>query len=93
MNALAPVASKWNPICLQLGVPYSKLLNIEAQPMRLSGAPRTFLQDGLYEWLQRSTGTRTITSLCTALKEPSVGEPVVAIEVEETLRNHRGMVT
>jgi len=90
VNDLAPVAHKWNFICLQLGVPQSTLVNIEAQPMRLTGAPQTYLQDGLFEWLRGRSSSRTITDLCNALVAPSVGENVLAEKVEESLKRKKG---
>ena len=90
MNDLTPVAHKWNFICLQLGVPQSTLVNIEAQPMRIAGAPLTFLQDGLFEWLRVGSDSCTITLLCEALTAPSVDEAVLAAKVEESLKRKKG---
>ena len=92
MNLLQPVAYRWNDLCLQLGVLQSDLNNIAANPMRMSGAPNTFLQDGLYIWLQKEPASCTIPALCEALKSPAVDETALANEVEERLKRHKGQI-
>ncbi len=86
MNVLEPVASKWDSICLQLGVPQSTLSNIQAKPTLLAGAPQTFLRSGLYEWMRSGAETCTVSSLANALRTPSVNEVFLANEIEDTLR-------
>lgn len=90
MNLLDPVAFKWDLLCLQLGVPQSDLNNIVADPMRLAGAPRTHLHDGLYVWIKKGGSNCTVLALCDALEEASVDEPVLASELRMKL-NNRGM--
>lgn len=91
MNLLRQVASKWEILCLQLGVPQGDLNNIASNPMRFSGAPLTFLQDALYSWLQGRDDQRTISALCTALRSDVVDEEVLSHEVERKLRAHKGL--
>ena len=87
MNLLDPVAHKWELLCLQLGVPQSDLSNIAADPMRLAGAPKTHLQDGLYVWIKKGGEDCTVSALCGALEGPSVDEPVLASELKMKLNN------
>lgn len=91
MNLLDPVAFKWELLCLQLGVPLSDLKNIESNPMKFSGAPKTFLQDGLYIWLQQEPKQHTISVLCQALKEAVMDEEVLSKEIERKLKSRKGM--
>ena len=92
VDLLIPIASKWDILCLQLGILQSTINNILADPLKLSGAPRSFLQGGLYAWLQRGLGVCTITALCKALEAPSVAEFVLRNHVETKLKNHKGEV-
>ena len=89
MNLLDSVAYKWDQLGIQLEVPYTDLKNIEANPMRMAGAPKTFLQDALYMWMQRGGDMCTILALCEALKSESVDEEVLAAQVEQRLRSRR----
>ncbi len=91
VNLLVEVAHKWDAVCLQLGVPMSKIKNIQANLHLLSGGPRAYFQDGLYEWLHCASPERpcTISTLCSALKAPSVDEKVLANCVEMKLNNRR----
>ena len=90
MNLLNPVAARWDIICLQLGVSQSDLNNISANPMKYHGAPKTYFQDALHAWLQKNPDTCTISVLCGALRSESVGEVVLARNVETSLRARRG---
>ena len=90
MNLLRPMASRWDCLCLQLGVLQSDLNNISAQPSRIPGAPVTFLQDGLYAWLQQGHKACTITALCAALESPSVADLTLSGHVKIELRSHKG---
>ena len=89
-NLLQPMASRWDCLCLQLGVLQSDLNNISAQPSRSHGAPWTFLQDGLYAWLQQGHKACTITALCAALESPSVADLTLSGHVKIKLRSHKG---
>ena len=86
VNLLIGVAEKWDAVCLQLGVPMSKIRNITANPMLLSRGPRGYLQEGLYEWLHGGSPC-TASALCTALREDSVDEAVLASRVQTELNN------
>lgn len=90
MRVLDPVAYKWDVLCLQLGVPEGDLKNIAANAMRIPGAPKTFLQDAIYTWLQQQNDQCTISSLCTALRSDVVDENVWSHEVEVKLKVHKG---
>lgn len=90
MRVLDPVAYKWDVLCLQLGVSQGDLKNIAANAMRIPGAPKTFLQDALYAWLQQQNDQCTISALCTALQSDVVDEEVLSHEVEVKLKAHQG---
>ena len=91
MNLLRPVAHKWETLCVQLGVSMGDIKNIGANPMKFSGAPLTFLQDGLYVWLQNSPGPkRSISALCDVLKGPVISEVTLGVEVEKHLKGAKG---
>ncbi len=89
VNLLEEVAHKWDAVCLQLGVPMSKIKNIQANLQLLSGGPRAYFQNGLFEWLYSSSPEHpcTISNLCSALKVPSVDEEVLANRVEMMLKS------
>lgn len=66
-------ASKWRNIALHLGFLSSELDNIEARPLLLQAAPKSWLTAMLTEWLQRAPnntrGNPSIESLTQALNE------------------------
>lgn len=93
MNLLRPVAFKWESLCLQLGISQGDLNNISCNPMKIAGAPLSFLQDALYSWMQQSDDDRhTIAVLCEALRANAVGEEVLAGRVETELKAHKGII-
>ena len=93
MNLLRPVAARWYVLCIQLGVSHGDLDNIAANPLKLAGAPLTFLQDGLYVWLQQDPPSkRTISALCDVLRSPVMDENRLCREVAESLnRRSKGI--
>ena len=89
VNLLDEVADRWHDLCLQLGVPNSTLRSIEARPLLLTGAPKTWLREGLSTWLESGASQQscTISALCDALRQPSLDEGVLADQVQLQLNN------
>ena len=73
VSALKSHASKWMEIGTYLGFQQGDLLNITANPLFLTDAPRSWLQAMLSEWLQRapgdSRGSPSFASLKSALNK------------------------
>ena len=92
MTLLDPVAHRWNDLCLQLGVPLTELRIIEARPTLIPGAPRSYLREGVFEWLNRGSAQQpcTVTNLCNALRANPLDENTLAEQVKMAL-NNRGM--
>ena len=76
MKELRDVAPKWLIFCPQLGIPMSEVHIIAANPMFLNGAPVTYLQAALYDWICHRHPTLTV--LCEALRSEVVGENALA---------------
>ena len=94
VDLLIEVAGKWDAVCLHLGVSMPTIRNISASPRLFNGAPRTWLQEGLFEWLHAGSTQQpcTVSALCAALRAPSVDEAVLADSAETELNNIRGQL-
>ena len=68
VSALKSHASKWMEIGTYLGFQQGDLLNITANPLFLTDAPRSWLQAMLSEWLQRAPGDSRGSPLFASLK-------------------------
>ena len=64
---LSEHSHKWRDIGIHLGFHTSKLENIQAKPLLLSGAPNTYLQEMLTEWLQWAPGDGRGSENCATL--------------------------
>ena len=80
MEILRPHSSKWKPIGQGLGFTPTELSNIEATLSLLLGAPASFLDKLLADWLQwapgdarGSRGYATMQSLSTAVSKAGLG--------------------
>ena len=93
LQLLDSVASKWEDLCVQLGVPMPELEIIKAKPTLYHGAPRSYLRVGIYEWLRRGSAQQPcmVTTLCNALRSNVLEENNVLAERVEMELNNRGM--
>ena len=87
MKELRGIAPKWLVFCVQLGIPMSELNIIAANPMLLNGAPVTFLQAALYDWVCHRCPKLSI--LCEALESELIGERALASQIEANFLGHR----
>ena len=86
VSALKSHASKWMEIGTYLGFQQGDLLNITANPLFLTNAPRSWLQAMLSEWLQRapgdSRGSPSFTSLKSALNKSDLASAASDLSIQ-----------
>ena len=86
---------KWNEIGLSLGFVTPELTTISSMPLLLVGAPTSYLQELLSQWVQWPTASHstrpTLESLCGALQSSIVGLGSLADKVKEEMRRRIGM--
>ena len=89
MRLLQSYSYKWNPIGLSLGFTAHELCNISCMVTLLTGAPVSYLQELLSQWVQWPTADHpshpTLGALCTALCSSLVGLGSLAEEVEKEM--------
>ena len=92
MRLLQSYSYKWNPIGLSLGFTQHELNNIFSMFKLLVGAPVSYLQELLSQWLQWPTeehqNNPTLGALCTALRSSLVGLSSLAEEVEKEMKQY-----
>ena len=90
MQLLQNHSIKWNEIGLSLGFTLSELNTISGMLKLLTGAPVSYLQELLTQWVQWPTTDHpnhpTPESLCTALRGSLVGLGSLAQNVEKELK-------
>ena len=90
MRLLQSYSYKWNPIGLSLGFTQHELNNIFGMLKLLVGAPVSYLQELLSQWVQWPTeehqNNPTLGALCTALRSSLVGLGSLAKEVEKEMK-------
>ena len=86
MQQLQQHSPKWNPIGLSLGFTTPELNTISCMITLLTGAPVSYLQELLSQWVQWPTTDHpnhpTVRALCTALRSSLVGLGSLAQIVE-----------
>ena len=94
MPLLQSYSYRWNPIGLNLGFTPHELVQISSMVRLLPGAPGSYLQELLSQWVQWPTTDHpshsTVRALCTALRSSLVGLDSLAEEVEKEMMQHRG---
>ena len=90
MRLLWSYSYKWNPIGLSLGFTQHELNTIFGMFKLLVGAPVSYLQELLSQWVQWPTADHpshpTLGALCTALRSSLVGLGSLAEEVEGEMK-------
>ena len=90
MRLLQSYSYKWNPIGLSLGFTPHELCTISSKVTLLTGAPVSYLQELLSQWVQWPTEEHrndpTLEALCTALRSSLVGLGGLAEEVEKEMK-------
>ena len=90
MRLLQSYSYKWNPIGLSLGFTQHELCTISSMVTLLTGAPVSYLQELLSQWVQWPTTDHpshpTVRALCTALRSSLVGLGSLAEEVEKEMK-------
>ena len=90
MQLLQSYSYKWNPIGLSLGFTQHELNTIFGMLKLLVGAPVSYLQELLSQWVQWPTADHpshpTLGALCTALRSSLVGLGSLAEEVEKEMK-------
>ena len=90
MRLLQSYSYKWNPIGLSLGFTQHELNTIFGMLKLLVGAPVSYLQELLSQWVQWPTekhqNNPTLGALCTALCSSLVGLGSLAEEVEKKMK-------
>ena len=90
MRLLWSYSDKWERIGLCLGFIQRELNIISGMPKLLVGAPVSYLQELLSQWVQWPTADHpshpTLGALCTALCSSLVGLGALAEEVEKEMK-------
>ena len=90
MRLLQSYSYKWNPIGLSLGFTQHELNTIFGMLKLLVGAPVSYLQELLSQWVQWPTADHpthpTLGALCTALRSSFVGLGSLAEEMEKEMK-------
>ena len=90
MRLLRNYSTKWEMIGLSLGFIQRELSIISGMPKLFAGAPVSYLQELLSQWVQWPTADHpshpTLGALCTALRSSLVGLGTLAEEVEKKMK-------
>ena len=96
LHLLQDYSFKWNEIGLSLGFVTPELTTISSMPLLLVGAPISYLQELLSQWVQWPTASHsirpTLESLCAALQSSLVGLGSLADQVNKEMRQRTGTV-
>ena len=86
---------QWKPIGLSLGFIDPELTTISDMHRLFTGAPISYLQELLSQWLQWPTASHptkpTLEALCTALQDSLVGLGSLAEKMNEEMRQSTGI--
>ena len=92
MRLLQSYSYKWNPIGFSFGFTQHELKTIFGMLKLLPGAPVSYLQELLSQWVQWPTEEHrndpTLEALCAALRSSLVGLGRLAEEVEMEMKQH-----
>ena len=94
MNLIHNFSDKWNSIGVGLGFIQPELNQIYNNPsLFMSGAPASFLNDLLNQWVQWPTASHptkpTLRALCEALRSSPVGLGSLAEKVKREMTHSR----
>ena len=95
MKLLHNYSYKWSPIGLSLGFTQHELNTISSMSRLFHGAPVSYLQELLSQWVQWPTTEHlnypTLEALCAALQSPLVGLGSLALEVDKEMKEYAGI--
>ena len=95
MELLQSHSYQWKLIGLSLGFLDPELTTISSMLRLLVGAPTSYLQELLSQWVQWPTFSHptlpTLEALCAALQRSLVGLSSLADKVNKEMRQRRGM--
>ena len=86
--------TKWELIGIALGFDPEDLKIIEQTPTLISQGPVTYFKEMLLQWLKWAPPNHnlpTISSLCSALRSPNVGNEKIAKDLKEAIITQRGI--
>ena len=90
LNLLQIYSYKWCNIGLSLGFLPPELDTISSMSKLFAGAPASYLQEILSQWIQWPTANHptrpTLETLCAALRSPLVGLGSLADKVEKEMK-------
>lgn len=89
MDHLQPIASRWKPFGLQLGLLPGELDTIAATPLLTPGGPVAYLQELLSRWLNHAPPFPTLTKLCDVLRSPTVDQSRIAQALEQQYQTQK----
>lgn len=95
MVLLRGVFTKWYQVGLALGFDTADLDIIQHKPLLIAEGPVGYFREMLVQWLKWSPPTHdlpTILSLCSALRNPFVGDEWLAKGLRKELMKQRGIV-
>ena len=94
LNLLQTYSYKWRDIGLTLGFLLSELNTISSMTKLFAGAPVSYLQEILFQWIQWPTADHpirpTLETLCAALRSSLVGLGSLADKVEKEMKQSTG---
>ena len=89
MDHLQPIASRWKPFGLQLGLLPEELDTIAATPLLIPGGPVAYVQELLSRWLNHAPPFPSLTKLCDALRSPTVDQSRIAQALEQQYQTQK----
>ena len=94
MRLLQSYSYQWSPIGLSLGFTQHELKTISGMLALLTGAPVSYLQELLSQWVQWPTADHpshpNLGALCTALRSSLVGLGSLSEELEREMKQCAG---
>ena len=94
LTALHGATTQWQLIGLALGFDPEDLKIIEHMPTLIPIGPVAFLKEMLHQWLKWCPPTHrwpTVSSLCEALRSPTVGNERLADTLKDQIKTLRGI--
>lgn len=95
LTMLHGATTKWELIGLALGFDPEDLKIIEQTPTLIPKGPVAYLREMLHQWLKWCPPNHewpTVSSLCEALRSPTVGDECLADTLKDQLRPFRGII-
>ena len=93
LTALHEATTKWELIGLALGFNPEDLKIIEQTPTLIPKGPLAYFQEMLHQWLKwcpPNHSRPTVSSLCEALRSPTVGNECLADTLKDQIKALRG---